>query len=401
MKTLITRSFLILSLLGTGLASAQVSPTITDTRVSPSQRQVVANQDNILAVTWQVLASPAATPVVSSGALVIDPRNGSTLAVAAGPLNSVGSSPYTFSESVTISATQVDTWLSQGLQRVVLSRTFTAVASGFNRTENMTLVLNSGNLSGLRRNPTGELSISSLRLEYASGNNLAVVNQNEELKTLLTVYYSGNGLLEGRWQIADPSSSAGNPLFRTIALVRKQLSSAQRTEIPSPALPTLRSGKYLVRFCVTNRELVDDTATAVGQCPSDALLVDAAYQVDGASSEAPQVIGGLSPNQQAIDMNTAFSWQAVPAAMVYQLQIFSLSAHTEFPGTSNSAAEWVEPQFVTGMVLRAATLSTPLSELVRSKLEPGQRYLWRITAHDSAGQLIGASDEASFIYRAH
>jgi hypothetical protein len=50
------------------------------------------------------------------------------------------------------------------------------------------------------------------------------------------------------------------------------------------------------------------------------------------------------------------------------------------------------------MLLDSATSETALSELVRSKLQDGQRYLWRVSAHDETGRMIGRSSEASFVY---
>lgn len=401
MKTMMARFLITLSIFCATLAHAQVVVnTITDTRVTPAQRQLVATQDNTLMITWQVITNPASTTVVSGQAVVLNPVNGNVLGPAlAGQITAGPSSPHVFNETLTITAAQVQGWINQGLQRVVLARDFTDQTSSNSAVESITLRLNTGTLAGTRSNPTADLVINKLRLEYESGNNLAVVNQNDELSALLSVYYTGTGLLEGRWQIADPTSSSGNPVFRTLALVRKQLASNQRTEIPSPALPTTRSGKYLVRFCVTNRELIEDASTTAGQCPIDTLIVDAAYQVDGAEAAATQQIGGLSPNQQPVDANSSFSWQALPAAKIYQLQIFSLAPRAENSTGNNPDTEVVEPEFVTGMILRGSTHNALLSELVRSKLKPDHRYLWRITAHDSAGQLIGSSDEATFIYR--
>lgn len=397
MKTSITR---LLVLLGVLIGSQATLASITDSRVTPTQRQLIANRDNTLSVSWQFTVAPPTTNLVSSGALVINPANGAVLTTLGNPLNSVGPGPtFVFNESFTISGAQVQTWLDQGLRRLVISRTFDDFSSGASGTENVLLILRENNLSANRSNPTGDLLIKGLRLQYAGGTNLAVVERGEELKTLLSVYYSGTGFLEGRWQVADPGSSSGNPVFRTLALVRKQLSSTQRTDIPSPPLPTERAGKYLVRFCVSNRDLIEDPATASGQCPIENLIVDAAYQVDGEPAVATQAIRGLTPNQQAVTATTEFGWGALPAAKIYQLQIFTLATQAENRTASDGDAEVVEPTFVTGMVLPSNTLKTALSELVRSKLKPGHRYLWRITAHDNAGQLLGTSDEATFTYQ--
>jgi hypothetical protein len=45
------------------------------------------------------------------------------------------------------------------------------------------------------------------------------------------------------------------------------------------------------------------------------------------------------------------------------------------------------------MLLPAGVTETTWSSWLLSKLEPGQSYLWRVTAHDQSGSLIGRSRE--------
>ena len=49
--------------------------------------------------------------------------------------------------------------------------------------------------------------------------------------------------------------------------------------------------------------------------------------------------------------------------------------------------------YLRAFLLPASTTQTPLSALMRNKLEPGRYYLWRVTAHDQGGALIGKSQE--------
>lgn len=292
MKAILNHLFAVIAILVcTQLAQA----AITATQVIPGQRQLLGSQDTTLAVTWQVAVAPPTTSVMSSAALVINPTNGSVLTTLGSPFNGSGPGPYSFSETYTFSAAQVQDWLSQGLRRLVISRTFTSGYTGSDATESLLLTLNSGKLSAGRSGAGGELVISGLRLDVDSGNNLALVKKQQALSPRLSVYYSGSGLLEGRWQVAEPAASSDKPVFHTLALVRRQLTAAQRTEIDGPVLPTHRSGRYLLRFCVSNRALIDDASTASGDCPIQALIVEGAYQVgaDTESGAQTQAAGGL------------------------------------------------------------------------------------------------------------
>jgi hypothetical protein len=263
----------------------------------------------------------------------------------------------------------------------------------------MQLSLISSNLRAARSATASELNVQGLQLEFATGNNLTLAAQQSELQANLTVVHSGTGVLEGRWQLAEPGSTEGRPLYRTLALLRKNLDNSQRSVLSSPLLPTNRAGRYLLRFCVTNRDMIADSMTVDGQCPIDNLIIQASYQVQGATQTMLGNILGLSPNQQAADEQTPFSWQAVSGAKVYQMQIFELTtADADLP-SSKISTELLEPRFVVGMLLPSDTTNVPLSELVRSKLHSGQRYLWRITAHDESGRLLASSDESNFSYQ--
>jgi hypothetical protein len=314
-------------------------------------------------------------------------------------LSDTGSGPYVFSEMLELDAARVQGILARGLNRVVLERTFSDPIGGGSTKTHMILVLNNSQLGATRDSAPGELSIKGLSLEFDTGNNLALSDLNQSLQAKLTLSYTGSGLLEGRWLVAEPGSTEGTPLYRTLALVRRNLLGNQRVVLESPMLPTVRTGKYLVRFCVNRRELMPADELIDPQCPLQEQLIDAAYQVQGSLQTREVTITGLSPNQQSVGSKTPFEWLPVAGAEVYQMQLFALQAPGTSPPSSRGASEMMEPRFITGMLLPAGTTYTPLSELVRSKLEANKQYLWRITAHDQSGRLIGSSGEYKFMYR--
>ncbi|WP_145999183.1 hypothetical protein [Oceanicoccus sp. KOV_DT_Chl] len=132
--------------------------------------------------------------------------------------------------------------------------------------------------------------INTVALEFDDNNNIVMAGLNENLQAKLTVVYSGVGLLEGRWLVAEPGSTEAQPIYRTLKLVRQNLNTKQRSFIESPELPTNRAGKYLLQFCVTNR-LLDESRTEQHRlCPNEKLVAQAYYQVGGVEIDAlPEV----------------------------------------------------------------------------------------------------------------
>lgn len=374
------------------------SAAITGARATPRQAMLAGSGNNVVSINWQVsTTSDHLSGVTSATSSLIDPRSGTTLQSTRVNLSASGSGPFRLREVLTLDAATVRSWTEQGLRRVVVERTFADAATGSFQSASAVLSLSPSRLQAARNAAPAQLSIVSLRLELASGNNTTVANLDEPLRAALTVQYTGSGILKGRWQIAEPESSQGMPSFRTLALVNKNLQASQRGTLQSPMLPTARGGKYLVRFCVSSRDAFD--VANDGQCSNVDLVAAATYFVEARVDDDAAEIGNLSPDRQAVSASSLFSWAPVARAVVYRLQIFELAPTDADRSTSPGGSSRVEPKFVTGMLLDARTSNTSLSELTRSRLRAGQRYLWRVTAHDDAGRSIGASSEASFIYR--
>jgi hypothetical protein len=374
---------------------------LTAASVSPQRNRMLADRDNRFTASWQVVTGQGhSNGVVSNSARLVNPRNGATLATVGGTLVASGGGPFTFTEEVQLEADLVAGLLDQGMHLVALRRSFVDPIGGGAVEASMSLQLSRSELSMTRDAVTGSLSVQGLLLEFSNGNDIALVEMNEPLRVKLIMSHSGTGLLEGRWQVAEPGSTDSLPLYRTLALVRRNITATQRSILKSPVLPTSRIGKYRVRFCVTNRDMDRDGSSATGQCPIENLVIEAAYQVQGGESMGVTSIRTLSPNREHIHADTAFSWQPVTGARVYQMQVFALVPGSGDLPSAEEQEVTVEPKFIVGMVLPAETTRTPLSELICSKLRPNQRYLWRITAHDETGRLLGISADASFVFTA-
>ena len=386
-----------LLLCASAFAASGASAAITGASATPRQTNVVAGAGNTVSISWHVTTSPehrsGVTSVTSS---IVDPATGTVLQGSRFPLSGVGNGPFVLREVVTLDPAAVRSWTDQGLRCVVLERTFADPATGSVATATAVLVLSPNRLQSARTASAADLSIVSLQVELGSGNNVEVVDEGEALRALLIVQHTGAGMLTGRWQIAGPESSDGVPLFRTLALVNTNLQPTQRSTLRSPALPTTRAGKYLLRFCAAGRPDGDVTGDAL--CPNADLVATATYVVQGRTETPVAVIGGLAPNAQAASGRSPFRWQAVDGAAAYQLQIFELASPAADRAVVRSDSVGAEPRFVAGMLLERTTTAAPLTELTRSKLRAGQRYLWRVTAHDGEGRTIGSSADATFVY---
>lgn len=332
-----------------------------------------ANRDNTITINWQVKSS---TDRQSSAAVSINTTPTVTLAGAISPAGS------SYSETLTIPAATVSNWLNAGVRTVVIRRGFFAsTAPRFVETADVRLQIARSGLRATRE--LGLFAIQRMQLSFTNQTNLTVVEPNTELMAYLDVNYSGSGVLEGAWQVAEPGSTDGLPQYRTLRQIKQTLSAAQHTRLPSPQLPTEKSGKYLLRFC-----LIDRSKTPIGgndfNCPDSQRIVEAAYQVLNKARFQISPIR-IAPQGQDVDGNTALNWSSIQGAVVYQLQIFQPF------GQQN-------PVFVTGMLLPQNINQTSLSPLVMEKLSAGETYQWRINALSSQGQIIGQSPLANFVF---
>jgi len=371
LKQRVQRLALLLVAAGSLLAgSAQAA--VTGASGSSATSLLVANRTNSFTIRWQVATT---TTRFSSAAGVANLATPLTLNGVFAPASEVSH------ENFVISGAQVQSWLDAGYNTIVIRRSFAdhsgAPAGGIDADVRFSL-----SSSGLRATRESSVfAIQRLQLSFSNQTSLAVVEPDEELFGYLDVDFSGTGVLEGYWQLAEPGGAEAAPLFRTLKLERQALSSLQHVRLPSPRLPTDKAGKYLLRFCVIDRNATDGSAFA---CPDEGKVVTVAYQVL-ATSPSPVEEMKLTADTQPVGPTTLLHWSAVDRAVVYQLQIFQ---------TAGSNA----PTFVTGMLLPNSTPSATLSTLVLDKLNAHRRYLWRINALDSQGRVIGQSELIAMNY---
>ncbi|AKH19132.1 hypothetical protein [Sedimenticola thiotaurini] len=370
-----TTSRLLVALLLIGSCLGLLSTARADvTAASGSSSTLVlqANRNNHFTIQWHVSST---SDRFSSQARV---ENLATPLVIAGAITPPG---QVYPESFNISASQVQSWINAGYKTIVIRRSFAdtsgAPTPGINADVRFRL-----NDSGLRTTrDQSQFAVQMMQLSFPNLSSMTVVESGEELFSYLDVNYSGSGVLEGYWQLAEPGSTEANPIYRTLKLERKTLNQLQHSRLISPRLPTNKPGKYLLRFCLLDRANSDDTNQ---DCETSGKRVEVLYQVLMKSDIALTMMT-LTPSSQPINGDTLLDWSQVDGAVVYQLQVFQPSGDAS-------------PAFVTGMLIPKGSTETTLSPLVLGKLQSHQQYLWRVNALDQQGQIIGKSPLKTFAF---
>jgi hypothetical protein len=361
---------------------------LTEARVAPARSTIsVAQGGQAFIIAWNIETTPVHFDgaVSATGTFVnaatgqpVAPPNATTVGVP------TGAGPLSFAETVNITAAQLGAWRAQGIRLVGYRRTFVAPGSPAVSAQWLLQIRGSG-LEGAREPTDGEVAVQRMDLVFDAGERIAIVERGKSLEARVSIASSGSGTLRGRWELADPGSSTDG-FFRVLELVRVPVSGGRAVTVRSPALPTHATGRHVLRFCVEE--------VAAEPCANSSAVVQTFYEVVPGSPHAS--MRGTTPDNQTIGAGGVFRWPAVDGAVTYQLQIFRAAARPpgEAPGDSPD-----DPVFVTGALVPGGVSETALSPLLRARLEPGQAFLWRVTAHDADGQLIGRSELARFVFR--
>lgn len=238
---------------------------------------------------------------------------------------------------------------------------------------------------------SGLFDITRLALHFDDLSTVRLVPRGDELRAVLDVQFTGSGQLAGVWELADPASTAGRPVFRPVHAERTALVGARDVQIRSPSLPTDREGMHLLRFRLTAPE-------------TDFAPVMIRYVVTSeAIHDRPPV--NLHPEAPGdgslIGPETVFSWHADTPAGAYRLEIYSQvpGDNLRLPdlgGPVDMPPRSVDGPPVTGMLLPGDVRTTHLSAVVFGRLRPGRGYWWRVRAIGTDGGVIGESPLQEF-----
>ena len=224
----------------------------------------------------------------------------------------------------------------------------------------------------------GEAQPLYLQLTFEDGTTTAVVGRKENLKAVADVNFPGPGLFRARWEVAQPPSTFGLPLFRTIGLVNELIPSGRSKKFVSPLLPTDTDGNYLVRFSVESSNL--------GQAPVLNYFVRSTSLHPNLTLLSP--LGG-----QISSPKTDFSWRPTESAFAYKLEI------ADYPHGPDRLIQDIAEGICTdvpesakfGMFTTAAQTTTALSKPIGALIE-SVAYCWRVIALSEKGEQVAVSD---------
>ena len=379
MRSLLRAAFLALFACWLLPAPTAVAGVITVT-ASPGSFELAANEATSITITWRVFRAGGAGNVLfsNSGSLQL---GGTTITINRRLSRSFTTQQnFVFVETVVVPRSLIVRAIRAG---GVLTGTYTRI---FDDTD----FTNFG-VAGLNITTGGGASfgISRLDLKFLDDDSRATVRTvDSRLRAVARVRFTGTGLLQASWQIATPTSTPGNEIFRPLRLERRQLTGSGDVELISPPLPTSIQGQYLVALVVEEPGLGFDTPRLTyAILPPGAPLAEAAPQSILVS--APAAEGALS-------LGDKIKWSPLPAAAVYRILLLDPARQPLAPPQEDlqyGAAVRPAPagDVVAGFYMPATATEAALPALVASRLTPGQRYLLQIQALDSAGMPIAES----------
>lgn len=385
--TLTPNKRLVTTAIVTALTStaANTEASVTSVSATPTSQTVPFGQSSSRSLIWNVTdnSSPGTSTVSSNGGTFRDVCiTGTALGAISTPLSSskpgsFGNTFHNISETVLVPSSVVIRAQQSGASAVFYERTFTPGFGGNTGCERFDITSSAA----------AGFSISREALSFDNGAPVRVLEKKQPLRANAEINFNGSGMLQAQWEVADPTSSSGQPTFRSIGTVRQYLVGSDTQTISSPTLPTEISGLHLARLRITD------------PAPGFDMPVIRYFVADSRTAAVrPAVPLGLTspPNQMLFTGDTVFAWDTIPGARAYQLEIYAKprTAGDTLPDLGNStAAAPVLPQTppVAGMIVTGAQTRTALSESARTHLVSGQNYLWRVLAIGTDGNVIGES----------
>jgi len=237
----------------------------------------------------------------------------------------------------------------------------------------------------------GDFALERVDLRFVGGEKVKVLAVGQDLMAEVEITFTGTGQLGGAWEIAESTTTAGSPQFRTLALVSRLLGMGRHAVLTSPPLPTTTVGAYLVRLRITTPEIVGSPLVLryfVGQSGGEAVA---------AQASAPGTIAARGPAAGSPADALGFSWQPVAGSIAYQLEIH------EKDGAAAADTAGGEEYHVSGLIRHSSSLGrapatgiivpgsqteVTLSHVAARRLTAGRTYLWRVVALDRDGKVL-------------
>jgi hypothetical protein len=252
------------------------------------------------------------------------------------------------------------------------------------------------------KSPGGTFAIETVELEFEDGTDRKVVTKGERIQAVAEVTFTGAGLLNGIWRIAEPAPEPDQVRFTDLLIINKNLSSTGKDIFRSPSLPTGTAGSYSLRLVIQRpsyKEKHKEIKYFVGQPPGE--------ESPGAGGGIPRSIKTTSPAaDRPADKETKFSWAAVPGSVAYQVEIYHKTgkekAVIKEAGKFNVClvrlpSELNRPPTM-GVMVPAFKTEAKLNQFAGRVLKSGTTYLWRVVALAKDGKVLCESPFKEFLF---
>lgn len=370
------------------LAAAPTHAAVSRVTVTPADGQVALGQATSITLRWTMSSTTQSFVRSSSG----------TFRIPGGPaLGTVNTTLYrtlprlpidtnlvplaiSFTETVLVPASVVVKAFKAGVTRIEYVRTFEDA-------DGPPLASTGVFFADISSSSAAGFGITRLALSFEDNSLEKVVDQDQTLRPKAQIAYTGSGVLQAVWEVADSASTAGVPVYRPLLSVRQFVGAGNETTLIGPALPTRLTGLHLVRLRLISPELPFETPVA-------------RYFVNRSAGPVPRPIALKAPPHLALlAANTQFAWQPIPDVRAYQLE-FYLQPRPAVPPDDLSKLERptaLPPEAdlsgapATGLLVPGTTSTVAISPLARSHLASGRTYMWRVLAIGPDGQVNGES----------
>jgi len=370
---------------GTGTATFNITiPAFSASVTSPVSNAAIGT-DTIIPLIWTITSGLTNEPVSSSQGVFIAPSAGTTLGTVntalTGTISALGTG--VIAETMTLPSSVVFQAQKLGETGVIFRRTFQPISVS-------TLSASADAGLSLTTSAAGGFSIVRIALRFDDNSQVRFVTPGSVLQPYADIHFNGSGVLQAVWELADPTSTRGQAIYRPLMTVRQFMSTGRETTLIGPELPTKMEGFNILRLRITEP-----------QVRTESVLL---RYIVGNGNEAGPVsmtpILLLAPSHLAMLLpETQFRWREISGARAYQLEVYIKTDAGQIPETGKTINESTFPYKgdaltaspITGTIVPSEQTSVSLSMLTQGHLRSGQAYLWRVIAIGDGGSILGES----------
>lgn len=351
--------------------------------VAPTTVYVAADRAGVFTVTWRIRTTTGPSVTSGLGEFYTPGRPGTLLGSVPLTLSRAAAAGTTalLTESVQVPLAVIQKALAHGVGEIVYRRAFGDSGDVVPAPFEVRMLFTGAQAAGL--------TATRQAIAFDDDTPARIVAPRLLLSAWSEVSLSGSGLLEGVWEIAEPPSTSGQPVFRTLRVVRRFAQGGAPLRLDSPALPTASPGLYLLRLRLTQ------------PLPGFETPEIRYFVAQPGTTPVTRELLVLSPGPAALlEEGTRFAWAPLEGVHSWLLVLYErpagLAGNLPELGAAPlpDVAELAQLDKATpaaGIVVPGGQSGVTLSAVVRSRLKPGGAYLWRVLGVGKDAVVLGES----------